>query len=297
MSQSLNVTIDPAHIDEDIADDTGYDAAMGARYDTEEGLFGIGAVSFPDRYWIEPRDWKERAEQNDENRTWPDDYKSHMTHQGNSHECTCHALSQVFEIAYNRQRALDMQVDKGKAVWFSPLSVYSEANPGQWGGSYMQKTLGIIRDRGILPEHNGPDNSGGIVVNQQKEEFTHTLNRTAGFSDPSRGGGPWVRMSRFPIGWRETAKHFKALEVINPRTYEEMVCLLLHGIALGVGRAGHAIPYVGLVWENGRTMYAKYSDSYDVFRYDSVSRMRSAVGGAYGIVTTTTPDDWDNPAG
>jgi hypothetical protein len=41
----------------------------------------------------------------------------------------------------------------------------------------------------------------------------------------------------------------------------------------------------------------QYPDSYDLFRYDSVRMIRSAVGGAYSIISMTTPDDWDFPAG
>ena len=84
--------------------------------------------------------------------------------------------------------------------------------------------------------------------------------------------------------------------MINPRSYEQIICMLLSGIAVSVGRSGHAIPYVQVVWRNG-SLHAKYADSYNVHRYDSVRMINSAVGGAYGIATTTVPDDWTRPAG
>jgi hypothetical protein len=41
----------------------------------------------------------------------------------------------------------------------------------------------------------------------------------------------------------------------------------------------------------------KYSDSYDLHRYDSTRTMRSAVGGAFAIASFTMPDNWQKPAG
>ncbi len=244
------MTIDSKLIDWVPPQNDGYDEEAGRLVDTYEGLRDIGAVDFPSEYWIEPSDWKEEAAKATANKTFANDFRSHFTHQGASHECTCHALSQVFEVAYNQQRLL--QVDANGVV--------------------------------------------NAAVNSQQKFFKHTLNRTAGTSDPDRGGGRWVSVGNFPDGWKDTAKHFKPLKVINPRSYEEMVCLIIRGFACGVGRSGHAIPYCEIVWDDGQ-LYAKYSDSYNTYRYDSVRMMRSAVGGAYSIVSTTVPDDWSRPAG
>jgi len=285
VSDSTDVQFDDTDLDWSPGDhgDTGYPDAL-AGLDTSDALAGLGTREFPDHMWVEPSDWKDVARQNDENGTWPEDYRVRHGSQGNSHECTCWSLMQNLEIAISRQRQ-----GTHHAVWLSPLSCYAEANPRQWGGSYMQKTLGICIERGMLPAHNGPDGVGS-----QKLKFTHTLNQTSGLSDPSEGGGPWVPLSRFPDGWKDTARHFRPLEVINPRSYEQIVSLLLNGIAVSVGRSGHAIPYVQVVWRNGQ-LHAKYADSYRVHRFDSVRMVKSAVGGAYGIVTTTIPDDWGNP--
>ena len=260
---------------------SGYPVEESA-WDTSDALAALGTREFPDTYWIEPADWKDFARQNDKDKTHPEDYRNRFTHQGNSHECTCHALSQNFEIAWNRQA-----FSKKFAVYTSPLSVYAQANPRRWGGSSMQYTLGIAMERGILPSWNGPGGPG-----TQKDKYEHTLNETAGHSRTDRAGVSWVSLRNFPTGWKETAKHFMPLEVINPRSEEEIICLLLRGIAVSVGRYGHAIPYVQAVWRDGSWPYAKYSDSYDVHRFDSKRAQRAAVGGAYAIVSTTHPDEF-----
>ena len=283
MTDSTNVNFPDNLLDHTPSIDTGYPQRL-AQLDTPEALAGLGAREFPDHLHIEPSDWKDAARQNDECGTWGEDFRNRFTNQAPTHECTCHALTQNMEIAWNRQRA-----GKGSPVWFSPLSVYAEANSQQWGGSTMQRTVGVVLDRGILPEHRGPNGT-----TEQKDKFRHTLHCTSG--NDGEAGGPWVSVNRFPSGWRETAKHFKADEVINPRSYEQVISLLLHGVAVSVGRSGHAVPYVKVVWR-GNDLVAMYADSYNVHRYDSVRMIRSAVGGAYGIFTTTIPDNWEAPAG
>lgn len=260
-------------------DQTGYEQAMAA-HDTLDGLAGIGARDFPDHLWIEPADWQDVARQNDRYKTWPEDFRLRYTHQGNSHECTCHALVQNMEIALARQRQ-----SKDGISWLSPLSVYAEANPRRWGGSYMQRTLGVAMARGILPENDGPNGKGS-----QRAAFEHTLHQTAGHSDP------WVPLQRFPTGWKHTARHFRPLEVVNVASWEQHVCLVLNGYCVSNGRYGHAIPHVQIVWRDGQ-LHSMYSDSYDVHRFDSVRAIKAGVGGAYSIVTTTVPDDWSKPAG
>jgi hypothetical protein len=82
--------------------------------------------------------------------------------------------------------------------------------------------------------------------------------------------------------------------VIFPESWEQAVCLVLHGMFVGVGRSGHAIPWGQ--WMPDRQVMA-YPDSYDVTRYDSLRVVQSAWRGAFAIATMTTPDDWLKPAG
>ena len=265
--------------------DSGYDPKFEEE-DTTENLYGAGARTFPQSLWIPQSEWKDWARENDRMKIWAENFRNRFTNQSPTHECTCHALIQGFEAAWNGQRS-----SRKSAVFMSALSVYAEANPRIRGGSSMQKTVGIAIRRGILPEHNGPRGES-----KQKERFKHTLNCTQGKGNSQCSSGPWVSVSNFPQGWKDTARHFRANEVINCESWEQMICCLLQGRVVCVGRKGHAIPYNRVLWRDGR-LYAAYSDSYDVIRYDSMSNIRQAVGGSYCIWSTTIPDNWDKPTG
>lgn len=253
------------------------------------------ARDFPESLWIEPQNWADRARDNDKYKTWPINYCDRYTNQNPTHECTCHSLRANFEIARNRQRAVsypdgptkDFRYEEsGKAgsVWVSPLSVYSEANPGQWGGANVRQVLEIAVRRGMLPEKIQPSEYG----------FKHTLQGTTGGGGKNQSKGAWVAVRNFPAGWEETAKMFRPLEVIFPESWEQAVCLVLHGHAVSVGRSGHAIPWC--MW-NVQEQVMAYPDSYDVTRYDSLRVVKSAWSGAFSIVSVTAPDDWAKPGG
>ena len=211
-----------------------------------------------------------------------------------THECTSHCFRCCFESARNRARQLAIgppvpgkRLDASAtsaSVWLSCLSVYAEANPNERGGAGVRQILSIAARRGILPDKTQP----------RAWNLQHTLQGTCGAGGINQSRGSWVSVSRFPEGWEETAKHFKPLEYVFPTSWEQTVSLVLNGFAVGVGRSGHSVPYVRWIPED-RVM--AYVDSYDIVRYDSVSSIKNTVGGSYAIVSTTTPDSWDHPAG
>jgi hypothetical protein len=291
--------VDPALIDVFFPHD-GYPEEL-AKEDTRENMKGAaeeaGAVvtDFPEGLWIEPSQWAEIARQNTEYKSWGMDYLDRFTNQNPTHECTCHSLRANMEAAWNRSRRISFggpvagkrleQSAKSGSVWLSPLSVYAEAQPRQWGGANVQQVLRIAAKRGMLPEPIQPRDYG----------FKHTLHGTTGKGGVNQAKGPWVKLSNFPDGWEETAKHFKPLEFIFPDSIEQAVSLLLHGFLVSVGRKGHAIPWGK--FDPDEKLFP-YTDSYDVIRYDSWSTARGCAGnGSFSIVSVTTPDDWDKPAG
>jgi len=292
MTDSLNVTFDDSLVDWSPTDDTGYSPQV-AKEDTCDSYAAAGMVEFPDHLWIEPKLWKDVARENDKYKTWPDDWRNRFSNQSPTHECTSHALLQNMEIAWNRQRK-----SKKDAVYLSPISVYAEANPRQWGGASVQGVMRIAMRRGMLPEHHGPKGQ-----NTQRELFQHTIHGTCGKGNATQSSGKWVPLKNFPPGWEKTSRHFKPIEVINIRSWEQHVCLVLHCICVSNGRSGHAIPHVKIVWRDGRAndpyygLHSQYSDSYDMYRFDSIKAIKAGVDSAYGIVSTTRPDDWSRPAG
>lgn len=295
----MSDTIDPKLIDVTLPEHDGYPEHFEDQ-DTFDQLCGAaseaGAIvtAFPKHLWIEPKDWPAVAAENDANKTWPINFRDRFTNQNPTHECTCHSLCAVAEVAWNRQRQIAVGPPaagerlaisaQSASVWFSCLGIYSEANPRQWGGAGVRQVLSIAARRGFLPDKIQPREYG----------FKHSLQGTCGNGGVNQSSGPWVSLSKFPDGWEETAKHFKPLEYIFPESWEQTVCLVLNGYAVGVGREGHAVPYMR--WYPKDQLMA-YTDSYDVIRYDSISRIKKTVGGAFAIATFTQPDDWNKPAG
>ena len=277
-------------------DGDGYPDALkaGDTIDVLKDCCGEAARDFPQSLWIEPKDWADKCRENDKNKTWPLHYVDRFTNQSPTHECTCHSLRTSAEACRNRQRGLifpdgpkaDFRYEESKlgSVWLSPNSIYAEANPGKTGGAGCRQVLEIAARRGFLPEKIQPVEYG----------FKHQLQGTTGKGGLNQSTGPWVKVSGFPAGWEETAKLFKPLEVIFTNDWEQVVCLVLHGMAVGVGRSGHAIPYA--FWNDAKKSMG-YIDSYDVVRYDSQGTVRGASSGAYAIASMTAPDDWLKPAG
>jgi hypothetical protein len=270
------------------------DLAAGDTRDALMCAAGDTSRDFPESLWIEPKDWADAAADNDRHHTWPVDYLSHYTNQNPTHECTTHALRTGAEGA----RAFARNIPTGPPatgvfpplainadeVWLSCLSIYAEANPRKWGGASTRQVLEIAVKRGFLPDLKQPKAYG----------FKHSLVGTCGKGNLCQSSGEWVPLSQFPEGWKDTARHFRPVEVIFPETWEQMVCLVLWGRFVCVGRKGHSIPY-GRWHPNEKVM--EYPDSYDVTRFDSLSTMKNAVSGAYCIWSMTTPDDWTKPAG
>jgi len=290
--------IDPRLIDYVLPEHDGYPVELAAE-DTRQAMWdacGDAARDFPDALWIEPSEWDAVAAENDRLGTWPINYLDRFTMQQPTHECTTHALRACFEGARNRQRRIAVgppilnqppKLSKtAGSVWVSCLSIYSEANPRIRGGANVRQVMEIAARRGFLPDKIQPRDYG----------FKHTLVGTQGQGNQTQSGGSWVKLSDFPDGWQETAKHFKPLEVIFPSSYEETICLVLHGYFVSVGRSGHSIPYGRIVKEGGDKLM-QYPDSYNLFRYDSMRTVKSTVGGSYAIVSVTAPDDWNKPAG
>ena len=286
MADSTNMTFDDSLVD--FVHPDGYSGYIDDGSDNSDEFSMMGARDFPESLFIPESDWKDKARENDEKKLWAESFRNRFTNQANTHECTSHSMIQGAEAAYNRSR-----LGAGVPVFFSPLSVYAEANPRERGGANCRNVLEIAINRGILPDHAGPDG-----LDAQKKLFKATMQGTAGKGNKNQTSGPFIQVGDFPGAWKETAKHFRPLatDVINPRTVEECICLILHGAVINVGRSGHAVPWNRLVWRDGK-MHAAYSDSYDVIRFDSYNTMRGAVGGASSIWTMTAPDDWNDPAG
>lgn len=302
--------IDKSLLDVVLPEESGYPEEL-AKGDTLEVLTdvcqssGIIVTDFPTKMWIEPREWGDKAAQLKAERMRAIDYIDRFTNQGrgtnplngrkgySTHECTCHSLRAGMEACWNRQRRLSLEgptageptaaTANSHSVWLSPLSVYAEANPRERGGASIRGVVRIAGERGMLPE----------PIQPRDYKFKHTLHGTCGGGNHRQSSGDWVAVRNFPNGWQETAKHFRPREVIFPDNAEQVVCLLLHGYVVHVGRDGHAVPLCE--WHDDDKA-AGYPDSYNVTRFDSYSKIKRYAGGTFSIISGTQPDDYDNPA-
>lgn len=294
MSLDLWSPINPKLIDVKIGP-SGYpdEIAAGDTVDVLRDVCGDASRDFPQELWIEPKDWPDAVREAEKRKTMAIHHVDRFTNQDPTHECTCHSLRANFECAWNRQKLIACgppvaderheESSKRGSLWVSPLSVYAEANPGQWGGAGVRQVLEIALRRGFLPE----------PIQPRDYKFKHTLHGTTGQGGKNQASGRWVSVSRFPSGWEKTAKHLKPAEVIFADEWEQAVCLVIHGYAYSVGRNGHAIPWTH--WSPSNQAMG-YVDSYDVIRWDSKRTVQSAFEGGFAIATVVTPDDWDNPA-
>lgn len=300
--------LDPAMIDANVPPNEmpnghcGY-APEHRAADTPEALrdaCGDASRDFPDKLWIDAKDRVAKAQENDANRTWAMNYLDRYTNQGSgnggysTHECTCHDLRANAEACRNKmagiifpdgpKKGFRYEQSAKRSVWLAPLSIYAEANPGQWGGAGCIQVLNIACRRGFLPDKIQPREYG----------FKHSMHGTCGAGGLNQSRGPWTPLRSFPEGWEETAKLFRPLEVIVVTDWEQALCLLLHGYKISYGRNGHA---VGPAMWNAASNAFPYPDSYDVTHADSFNTFKSAVrSGAYCIISMVASDDWNNPA-
>jgi hypothetical protein len=259
---------------------TGYVDPKGE--DNSDELRMMGGVDFPSSLWIEPKDWKEYARAQQIDKLDAESVRQRFTNQGagpgirGTHECTGHSLIQGGETAIMQQAA----GDPSRRMAFSQIGIYAIANPGQWGGANCLQMLRIAMEHGFIPE----------PIWGQSERFEHTLHGTCGKGNANNSRGNWVTPRSHPqyfSGAAATRQLFKPTEVINPRSREEMACIILRGQrTINVGRDGHAVPYMRLIWEPGQRSEQptfQYSDSYDVIRYDSWGRAQKSVNGSSSI--------------
>jgi hypothetical protein len=289
--------IDPKLIDIFPDEHDGYPDELAAE-DTPDAIWdacGNASRKMPQSLRVDRRDWADRARENDRNCTWPINFISRFTNQTPSHECVYHSLTRAMEGSRNRSRGIIFKDGPKKGyrypesaefgdVFFSPLSGYSPANPRQWGGSNVIQSMERACRDGLLPDKIQPRDYG----------FKHALQGTSGRGNENQSGGGWIAERNFPEGWKETAKHFRPIEVILPESWEDAVSLVLNGMFVCVGRNGHAIPWGQ--WNPTEQVMA-YPDSYDIVRYDSLRTVQSAWRGSFAIASMSLPDDWNKPAG
>jgi hypothetical protein len=180
--------------------------------------------------------------------------------------CVSNATCQAMEIIQAQNNG------RKNVVHLSAISLYKRCGSSPGSGSMVSTNLKEILGIGVLPLDN-PEN---------KARFTHTMANTGFYT-------------KYPDGWKDTAKRFRGHEVFDVRSYDGFITALLRGYPVVYGRSGHSICAVRPVFR-GNQLYVRYANSWSLnwgdkgFGYDSESKIRSGAGWAFALRTVVSPD-------
>jgi hypothetical protein len=118
-------------------------------------------------------------------------------------------------------------------VRVSPISAYKQIGWSSNSGANIFDALKQGSLVGLLP----------LDTPENRTRFGNHVMPATGFRNP------------FPDGWNGTAKHFRFDEQYRIRDRKEGFTALLKGDVIGVGRAGHSILYVDLVWDDANNRW------------------------------------------
>lgn len=193
-----------------------------------------------------------------------------ILNQGNEGSCVGNAFTQGV------QALMAKVFGKDFAVHLAAISCYKQIGSSANSGANVGDGLDAVRDVGILPL-NSPENIA---------RFKHTMPAT-GFRTP------------FPEGWKETAAMFRVTESHVVQSVPGLVTALLKGHPVIVGRSGHSICYLDVIFK-GNEMFVAYVNSWGQwgfgaggheygFGLDSMRSIRSSAGWAAALRTPIVP--------
>lgn len=163
------------------------------------------------------------------------------------------------------------QFGRDGAIDLSAIATYKQIGSSPNSGAMVSDSLVALQKVGTLPRDT-PENRAKFGAHVMPDTGFYT---------------PW------PEGWKETAKKFRIVESTVVRSVEALWTALLCGCPVVVGRQGHSILYVGLVYRDGK-IYALYVNSWGQwgmaaghmeygFGLDSESLVRQSASWAYAI--------------
>ena len=173
--------------------------------------------------------------------------------------CVGNATCQAIEIVLNRQHGPD------RVVHLSAISLYKQIGTSPNSGAYVSDGWKAIHSTGVLPLDN----------EENRARFKHVMPNT-GFHLP------------YPAGWKETAALFRGLEYTPINTLQGLKTASVKGFPIVVGREGHSIPYVRLMFDSRGNLVFKYPNSWgnwgdNGYGYDTISQIRKAASYAFAV--------------
>ena len=142
--------------------------------------------------------------------------------QGQEGACVANAFSQGHQVCQARLGG------KHRVVQLSAISLYKQIGSSPNSGANIGDAMERLEDTGVLP----------LNTSENKSRFKHTMPNT-GFRQP------------YPDGWKDTAKMFANCEMFVAESFQEAASAIARGRCVGVGRAGHSILYIDLIYDDG----------------------------------------------
>lgn len=220
---------------------------------------------------IPSNQWKEIADETQAKKLGLEFLIRWVLNQGREGSCVGNAtIAMVMMI-------LAKQFGKAFTTALSAISLYKRIGRSPSSGAMVSDALNEAKSRGILP----------LDTPENRAKFGNAVMPATGFHAP------------FPADWEKTAANFKIDEFFVVRSYEGLISALLSGNPVVVGRQGHSICYVGVVYVNGK-QYVLYVNSWGKwgmaaglhpsgFGLDSVSQIRQSAGWAFTARSIVVP--------
>lgn len=169
------------------------------------------------------------------------------------------------------------------SIELSAISAYKQIGRSPNSGAMVGDGMEAVMNVGVLP----------LDTPANRMRFKHVMPATGFYT-------PW------PDGWKETAKLFRAIECHVVRSVAGLVTALLNGHPVVVGRSGHSILYLDIIFD-GANMFALYVNSWGKwgiaagnlahgFGLDSIRMIRSSAGYAVAMRAPTKPDFLTSPS-
>lgn len=187
--------------------------------------------------------------------------------------CVGQMETQMMQYLHARAFGLD------RVVQLSACSAYKQIGSSPNSGANIFDALRKGQQVGILP----------LDTPENRQRFGNHVMPATGFRTP------------WPEGWTGTAKHFRFDEEYRIENRNQGFTALLRGDAIGVGRKGHSILYIDLVWDDANNRWlVLYVNSWGQwgiaagnleygFGLDSSRLFESALDGAFVVRTPKLP--------
>lgn len=259
--------VDPRFIDTDLA----YEAAQLNIPMGNNGMGFCAGPSYEDSVDLIPEaDWKELANLAQTTQTSLDFFVVQVLNQKNEGSCVGNAFTQGEQVLFVKAFGKEFFIP------LSAISCYKQIGSSPNSGAMVGDGKEAVETVGILP----------LDTPENRQRFKHVMPAT-GFRTP------------FPDGWKETAACFKVTETHVVNSVPGLVTALLKGHPVVVGRAGHSILYLSVIFK-GNEMFVLYVNSWGSwgtgagglssgFGVDSMRNIRSSAGYAVALRTPVVP--------